>query len=170
MCTRSCMCGCVCIGACVEVRGQHPESFWFFHTLISRQGFSLNLELTNLAKTGLPASSRVSPASAFPALTLQVCVSVPGFLHGYWKSQPGAISILPNEPFPSLRKRVLKNSKCAFCSLILLLCYGLGLTLSSLCREKPSRGEGTTPRGGLWQSNCIMRILTLTSALNPTPQ
>ena len=164
MCTCSCTCGCVCICACVEVRGQHPESFWFFHTLILRQGFSLNPELTNLAKTGLPASSRDPPASAFPAPGLQVCVSGSGFLHGYWESQPGAISILPNEPFPSLRKRVLKNSKCAFCSLTLLLCYGLGLPLSSLHREKTSRGEGTTPRSGLWQSHCSMRILKVTSA------
>lgn len=53
-------------------------------TLVFEAGLSLYMELTNTAVWGLASESQDTPVLASPALELQACPEMPGFLHRHY--------------------------------------------------------------------------------------
>jgi hypothetical protein len=89
------VCGCVCMGLCVHAC-EHAHSclcrrgkiicFITLQLIPLRQGLSLKLELTISDEPGWPISPGILYLPLLPTLStqFQVCIAIPGSLHGFW--------------------------------------------------------------------------------------
>lgn len=100
LCVHVCMCGvlcvlcasicvCVCLYVYTEARCQHQESSSANFHLILRQGLSLTLKLTGIARLAGPWAPKVllSPPYPTPSAGTANMYHGPCFLYGCWESE-----------------------------------------------------------------------------------
>lgn len=124
ICVLGFLCGQVSICACTHVWksknnfGSHPSgtTFLAFWDRVSCWQLSLGIR-----QNAWPASSRDLCVSAFPGLGLQAYATSPGFLQGFWWSNPSLkvrvastlLNVLPHQP-------QVANSDCPLIALLTL--------------------------------------------------
>lgn len=118
ICVLVFLCGQVIICVCTHVWksennfGSHPSRHYL--PCFLRQGLLLGTRLN-----AWPASSRDLSVSVFPGLGLQACATSPGFLQGFWGSNPSLkvsvastlLNVLPLQP-------PVANSDCPLIALL----------------------------------------------------